>query len=197
METTRVTTSVVLEDLLRRAPADQVSLEWVVGNLHERSFGIVILVLALIGLLPGASLPIAVLLPIPAVQLLLARPEPKLPRFIARRRVATPKLARLVARVTPVLKRLESVVRPRWLAEFEATERIVGITILVMAATMFSPFPFSHVLPLLVTILIAFAYLEDDGLLLCIGLGAAVLSLIVTAALLWGAVEAWMLIEGG
>ena len=113
METTRVTTSVVLEDLLRRAPADQVSLEWVVGNLHERSFGIVILVLALIGLLPGASLPIAVLLPVPAMQLLLARPEPKLPRFIARRRLSTPKLARLVARVTPVLKRLESVVRPR------------------------------------------------------------------------------------
>lgn len=191
----RVPTSAVLEDLLRGAPPDHVTLEWIVGNLRERSFGVVILVLALIGLLPAASLPIALLLPVPAVQLILARPEPRLPRFIANRRVATPKLARLVARVTPVLKRLERVVRPRWLAEFDATERVVGCAILLMAASMFSPFPFSHVIPLLVTMLIAVAYLEDDGLLLCIGLVAAVVSLAITAAALWGTVEAWMLIE--
>lgn len=193
----RVPTSAVLEDLLDRAPSDVVTLEWIVANLRERSFGVVILMLALIGLLPGASLPIAILLPVPAVQLILARPEPRLPRFIANRRVATPRLARLVARVMPLLKRLERVVRPRWLAEFDATERIVGVTILLLAASMFSPFPFSHVIPLLVVVLIAFAYLEDDGLLLCIGLGAAVLSLIITAAVMWGTIEAWMLFEDG
>lgn len=191
----RVPTSEVLEDLLGRAPADQVTFAWIVANLRERSFGVVFLVLALIGLLPGASLPIAVLLPVPAVQLIRARPEPRLPRFIANRQVATPRLARMVARLTPLLKRLERVVRPRWLAEFDATERIVGVTILFMAASMFSPFPFSHVLPLLVTMLIAVAYLEDDGLLLCIALFAAVVSLAITAAVLWGTVEAWMLIE--
>jgi hypothetical protein len=185
----------VLEDLLGRAPADQVTFEWIVANLRERSFGVVFLVLALIGLLPGASLPIAVLLPIPAVQLVRARPEPRLPRFIANRHVATPKLARLVARVMPLLRRLERVVRPRWLAEFDATERIVGCTIILMAASMFSPFPFSHVIPLLVTMLIAVAYLEDDGLLLCIGLVAALVSLAITAVALWGTVEAWMLID--
>ncbi len=186
----------MLEDLLRRAPPDRVTLEWIIANLRERSFGVVILMLALIGLLPGASLPIAILLPVPAVQLILARPEPRLPRFIANRRVAVARLARLVARVAPVLRRLERVVRPRWLAEFAATERIVGVTILLMAASMFSPFPFSHVIPLLVTMLIAVAYLEDDGLLLCIALVAAVVSLAITAAALWGTVAAWMLIEG-
>jgi hypothetical protein len=195
MEPVRVTTSAVLEDLLRQAPADQVTLEWIVASLRERSFGVVILILALVGLLPGGSLPIALLLPIPAVQLILARSEPRLPRFIAKRRVAVPRLARLVARITPVLRRLERFVRPRWIAEFHATERVVGIAILLMAASILSPFPFSHVIPLLVTILIAFAYLEDDGLLLCIGLVAAAASLAITIAMLWGTVEVWTMFD--
>ncbi len=192
----RVPTSAVLADLLRRAPADQVTLAWIIANLRERSFGVVFLVLALVGLLPGASLPIAVLLPVPALQLILRRPEPKLPRFIAGRRVATAKLARMVARVTPILRQLERVVRPRWLEKFAATERVVGCAILLMAASMLSPFPFSHVLPLLVVMVIAVAYLEDDGLLLSVSLVAAAVSLAITAAALWGTVEAWMLIEG-
>jgi len=71
---------------------------------------------------------------------------------------------------------------------------VVGSIILVLCATLFSPIPFSHVIPLLVIMLLAFAFLEEDGVILCIGLFAAAMSLSITAALLWSTVEAVLLL---
>lgn len=46
---TRVPTSVVLNDLLKDAPPN-VTVGWVLGRLQERSFGLVMLLLALIAI---------------------------------------------------------------------------------------------------------------------------------------------------
>jgi hypothetical protein len=43
--------------------------------------------------------------------------------------------------------------------------------------------------------LISFAYLEEDGVLLCISLTAALVSFSITAATVWAAVRATGLIE--
>jgi hypothetical protein len=43
--------------------------------------------------------------------------------------------------------------------------------------------------------LISFAYLEEDGVLLCVSLAAALLSLSITAATVWATVRATGLIE--
>jgi hypothetical protein len=185
----RVPTSAVLDRLLEAAAADEVTLAWVIEQLQERSFGIVILLLALIGLLPGASLIAAALLAVPAIQMMRARLEPILPTKVMQRRVRTPRLAWLVCRLTPVLRRLERVVRPRWRLPPTATKRAVGGVILLMSATIASPVPFSQVIPLFVILLIAFAYLEEDGMLLCIGMVAALISCVITGATIWGAVE--------
>ena len=85
--------------------------------------------------------------------------------------------------------------RPRWRTPFEATKRVIGLVILLMAISMLSPLPFSHVIPLFVIMLIAFAYLEEDSLLLSIGLAAALISVVITAGSLWGTVVAWMALD--
>lgn len=181
-------TSVVLAELLNGAPEEQVSLSWLIESLRERSFGIVLLLMGLVALVPGASIFIGVLLAIPAFQMMLARKGPIFPGFIARRRVSTRRLARLIARVNPVLRRLERLIRPRWRTPFEATKRVVGIVILLLGVTLLAPIPFSHVIPALLIILLAFAYLEEDGIALCIALVAAMASLAFTAATLWATV---------
>jgi hypothetical protein len=179
----RVPTSVVLEGLLHDAPTDQVALGW-----------IVMLLIALMGLVPGASLSMGVLLAIPAVQMILARPGPVLPRTIAARSIPTPRLARLVKRVSPVLKGMERIVRPRWRTPFEAAKRMVGLVVLLLGTTLLAPIPFSHIIPALVIMLLAFALLEEDGVLLCLALAAAVISLSITAAAVWGTIEASLLL---
>ena len=184
----RVPTSVILEDLLRDAPGE-VTLAWFTATLHERSFGIVMLLIGLVGLVPGISPVAGVALAVPAVQMMLGRGEPVLPRRLATRRISKQRLARILARVIPVFRRLERLVRPRWRTPFQATQRAVGFVIFLLGATLLAPVPFSHVIPALVIMLLAFAYLEEDGVMLSIALGAAVLSLAVTAAAIWGAVE--------
>jgi len=192
---THVPTSVALEGLLTEVPPDHVTPAWLLGRLRERSFGLVKLVMALVGLVPGASTFIGVLLGIPAVQMIQARESPALPRFIANRRVATPRLARLVHRTIPVLRRLENLIHPRWRTPFQATKRVVGFVVLLLVATLVSPIPFSHIIPALVIMLISLAYLEEDGVLLCISLATAVISLSVTAATVWATVSSADLLD--
>ena len=86
----RVPTSVILEGLLHDAPNDQVTLNWIIDHLGARSFGIIMLIIALVGLAPGASPFIGILLAVPAFQMMMARPAPVLPRIIARRKISTP-----------------------------------------------------------------------------------------------------------
>lgn len=183
-------TSVVLRDLLRNAPADTVTFDWLIAELHERSFGLVLLLMALVALIPGGSTFMGLLLVYPALQMILARPAPKLPRFIAQRRISTARLAAVLLRMTPVLRRMEHFIRPRWHTPFETTKRIVGVVVLALAPTLAWPFPFSHIIPALVVMLIALAYLEGDGVLLVIGLGAAIVSLAITGLTVWAGISA-------
>jgi hypothetical protein len=88
-----------------------------------------------------------------------------------------------------LIRRLEKLVRPRWRTSFEATKRIVGLFVLLLAATLVLPIPFSHIIPALVIMLISFAYLEEDGALLCISLGAALASLALTSVAVWGTIS--------
>jgi hypothetical protein len=60
--------------------------------------------------------------------------------------------------------------------------------LLLNIAVVFSPIPFTSIVPALVIALISLAYLEQDGLLLLIGLSAAVVVLAIAAAAVWEAV---------
>ncbi len=182
-------TSMVIEDLLRQAPADFVTLEWLIGTLRERSFGLVMMVLALVALVPGASTFVGLLLAYPAIQMILARPGPTLPAFIAERQVSTARVAAMFGRAAGVLKWLERFIRPRWQTPFEATKRVVGVVVLLLAPTLIWPFPFGHVIPSLVIGLLSLAYLEEDGVLLCMGLAAAALSLAITGFTVWAGIR--------
>jgi hypothetical protein len=190
-----VPTSIVLAQLLKDVPQDHVSLAWLLGRLQRRSFGLVMLLLALVGLVPGTGLFIGVLLAFPAIQMLLGRETPTLPRLLASRSIATRHIARSAARAIPLFRRMEALIRPRFRTPFQATKRLVGLVVLLLAATLIWPFPFSHIVPALVIMLISFAYLEEDGVLLCISLAAAVLSFSITAATVWATLRATGLIN--
>jgi hypothetical protein len=84
---------------------------------------------------------------------------------------------------------LEKFVRPRWRTPFVATKRFIGLVVLLLGVTLFLPIPLSNIIPGALVMLLAFAYLEEDGILLCIALGGAVLSLVMTALEAWGALR--------
>jgi hypothetical protein len=85
-----------------------------------------------------------------------------------------------------VLRYFEKVIHPRWPTPFEATKRLVGTVVVILNTTLvFTPIPFSNVVPALVIALISLAYLEEDGLLLSIALLAAIIVLGIELVAVW------------
>ncbi len=184
----RVPTSVVLKRLWLEAPSSHVTLGWLMDHLHARSFGIVLLLLGVCGLVPVVSPVAGLLLSIPAYQMIRAHPTPIFPRRLAERPVATAKLAAVLVRVVPALRFLERFVRPRWQTPFEATKRIVGLLVLLLGLGLLVPIPLSNVPVGVAIILMAFAYLEEDGVLLAVAVVLAAALLVTGAVLAWGTV---------
>ena len=175
-----VPTSQLFRAVLHNAPEEQVSVAWIVRSLHERSFGMIMLILGLLAIVPGISVFAGLLLLAVGFQMMMARDVPVLPRIIADRRFPVHRAAQLIRRVSPVIEALEKIIRPRWQTPFVATKRIVGVIVLLLAVTLFLPVPFSNIIPGLLIMLIAVAYLEKDGVLLSIALSAALPSLAIT-----------------
>ena len=184
-----VPTSKLFQAVLDDAPKERVSVGWLVRSLHERSFGMIMLLLGLLAILPGVSIAAAPLLMALGFQMMMAREIPVLPRFIAGRSIPTPRIARLIDRSTSVIRALEKIIGPRWHTPVVVTKRVVGVIVLLLAVTLFMPVPLSNIIPGALIMLIAVAYLEEDGVLLSIALCAAIPSLAITWAEGWAALK--------
>src|SRR5580692_1284279 len=185
----RVPTSVHLARMLDRAEAEAaVSIGWLMEQLGGRSFGFALLVMRVLGLLPGISTVAARMVVWLAVQMRLGQEAAVLPRLVARRSIAVERLARLIGIVAPWLAWVERLVQPRWPLLFQTTERLTGIMMLLLGLSMLLPVPFSQIVPAPVIMLLALAYLEEDGIALLVALIAALAALSITAATIWGTV---------
>ena len=181
-----VPTSVVLQRLHDAAPPGHFTLGWLMGSLRKRSFGIIMLLLAVVAIAPGVSIIAGLLLMIPAFQMIAGHPSPIFPRRIAAHPLPTRHLAALVQRAVPILKYLETMIHPRWPTPLEATKRLVGVVVVLLNGVLLcTPIPLSNIVPALVIALISLAYLEEDGVLLSIALLAAAIVLAIALVAAW------------
>jgi hypothetical protein len=181
-----VAASVVLQRLHDEVPDGHFTLGWLMHSLHKRSFGMIMLLIALVAIAPGFSIVAGLLLMIPAFQMIAGKPAPVFPRRIATRPLPTRHLAAVVQRSVPVLRYIEKLVHPRWHIPIEATKHLVGAVVVMLSATLvFIPIPLSNVVPALVIALISLAYLEEDGVLLLIAVLAAAIVLLGATAAAW------------
>jgi hypothetical protein len=186
----------LLEDLLGHAPAGTFTLAWLMDALHQRSFGVIILLLGLLATIPvGSTIP-GLLLAAVAVQMIAGRREIVFPAFITTRNLPTRYLHSLGARAVPLLRTLEKAVHPRWPHAFMAGKRLVGITVLLLTAILLlMPVPLSNIAPAIVIAGISLAYIEEDGLLLMIALAAALVLIALALAAVWGTVAGAVMIS--
>jgi hypothetical protein len=187
-DTSHVPTSLVLQELLDEAPADHFTLNWLIDSLPEHSFGIVMLLLAVLAMVPIGSLVPGLLLAILAAQMTAGRQVPAFPRRIAAHPLPTRHLVRMGRQPILVLKSLERVVRPRWPTPFGATKRVIGIVVFLLTALiLLAPVPLTNVPPAADIALISLAYIEKDGVLLAVALLGALILLAAASAAVWGA----------
>ncbi|HEY1746329.1 MAG TPA: exopolysaccharide biosynthesis protein [Xanthobacteraceae bacterium] len=189
--------SEVLQNLLRDLPPDRFTLAWLSKYLDRGSFGVIVLILALIAMAPGLSYVAGLLLLAPAIEMIAGRSAPTFPRRIADRPLPSRRLAGIVQRVVPSLTYVEKVIRPRWQLPLGATERLVGVAVLLLTVLLLlTPLPFIQVVPGLIIVVLAIGYVEDDGLLLSLGLLAALSLVGASATAVWGLISAAAAIAG-
>jgi len=190
----RMPSSRVLEEVIRQAPAEYVTVGWLTSTLPQHSFGIIMLSLGLLATTPVGSTVPGLILAVMAVQLIVGRTEPVFPHFIMTRRLSTKQLLRLGGRAIHVLQYLEKVVHPRWPMTFEPGKHTVGVMVLLLTAVLLlTPVPLSNVAPAMVISLISLAYVEEDGLLLSVALLSAIIG--IASAAVWGTIVSAVLIS--
>ena len=188
-ESTHIPTSLVLQGLLDDAPADHFTLDWLISSLPERSFGIIMLLLGVLAMVPVGSIVPGLLLAILAAQMTVGRQGPVFPRRVAGHPLPTRHLVRMGRQPIMVLKHLERVVRPRWPTPFGATKRLIGVIVFLLTCLiLLAPVPLTNVPPAADIALISLAYIEKDGVLLAVALLVALILLAIASAAVWGAV---------
>jgi hypothetical protein len=193
-------TSDLLRHLLDGLEGDKVSVGWVVSRLGSRSFGAVILLMALpnvIPQIPGMSTIFGLLIMLPAMQLVLGLRQMWLPGYLANIKLPTEKVASVVKLAIPWVERFEKMIKPRLtILTYPPMENIIGALVLLLGFILFLPIPGGNWLPAMACCFFAFGMLERDGLFTLIGLAATTGSLIIVGAIFvgaWHLVEAWLI----
>ena len=166
-----VPASVILQELHDRAPTCHVTLQWLLGSLHQQSFGMVTLILAIVAVAPGISILAGLLLLFPAFQMMVGRPELRFPNWMVARDLPAQHVGGVMRRAISVLACCESAIYPRFRTPPEITKRVVGAVVLMLTVRLLlMPFPLSNIPAAILIAFISLAYVEQDGLLLILGL---------------------------
>ena len=187
----RASFSRLLADLLAADDTPEIAVGELIDGLRDRAFGAVLLVFAAPNMLPvtlpGTSLLTSLPILLVSVQLLLGWRELHVPARLAQRRLPRAGLQMVVARLTPWLQRAERITRPRLaLLVSPPAERLVGAVGLILGVVLFFPIPLGNIPPGVSIALLGLGLMERDGRMIAIGLGAAVLSVLIVGAILMG-----------
>lgn len=159
--------------------------EITIGELKEtfsgRTYGVLLLILALPNLLPIPAPGLSAVLGAPLIlvtfQLMLGMKTPWFPRFIAKRRIKRESIKRVCTRMARYMEKLEFIFKPR--LEFlthAPAERFIALICVVLSLMIAMPVPFGNALPALAICLFAMGILQRDGLFILFGLIATLAS---------------------
>ena len=188
-----------LDFLVSDVQSESVSLNWILERLHERAFGLFLLILALPCCIPFLyGIPQIVSLPLMFVsaQIMIGRRVPWLPGKLGARTVSAEGLRGLSERAGPWLRRIEAISRPRLgFLTRPPTDRLVGGALVLFSASILVPLPGTNTVPGFAVVVVAMGLLQRDGLLVILGsvLGTAWIGTLVFAgATLASVIKAWI-----
>lgn len=179
------------------AKGDAVELNWVLSELHERAFGLFLLVLALpccIPFLYGIPQIVALPLMFVSVQIVLGRKTPWLPKKLGARTISTEGVHNLARRAEPWLVRIEAFSRPRLsVLTHSPADRAVGLALILFSASIMVPLPGTNTVPGFAVVIVSMGLLQRDGILVILG---AILGTAWIATLVFAGVSLASLIKG-
>ena len=188
-------TSARLRRVLDAHSHDKVRVGHLIAQLHHRSFGGLFLLLGTLALLPGVSFFAALAMLIPALQMTIGLRIPYLPRFLRQREVSPEMLRKYADKVLLWLEWTERYVKPRWSFCTEAPViNLVGVIMVALAFLIMLPLPFSNLPPAIALVCLSLGLLERDGMMVAVGMAAALLVLFIGAVIVTFAADATILL---
>lgn len=200
----RLRASEILLTVARRE-AERLPFGEILDGLGERSFGVLLLILALVNsapMPPGGSTVFGVTMMLVALQLLVGLRAPWFPGFMRRLSIPRAAFRAGVERIVPYLQRIESWTRPRasWLTT-GLGERLAALGIVILSFVVSMPIPIvGNIPPSIAIAVIAMGLIERDGLHVLGGIAAGVVAFAinagVVAAIVLAAMQAFGLASG-
>jgi hypothetical protein len=184
-------TSQLLRMAIATADTEMVTIGEISAALRRRAFGFVLFIVALVNcvpLPPGVSSLAGVPVFLVGLQMLLGRPRPWLPRSIRRRSYRRRVLLEKLDWLAPYLQIFEKVARPRFpRLTFFLVPRVAGLVVILLSLYIMIPLVFTNIPPAMAAVFIAFAMIEEDGLLIAVGLVLAFVAMGISTLLAGGA----------
>jgi len=186
----------VLFDVAKQARGERLTVGELLDGLKDRAFGIVLLILALPCAVPFLyGIPQAVSLPLlfVSVQILIGRHKLWLPQALKRRGFSVEAFRAMIERAAPYLRWLEVLSRPRLSGLTRGRiERVLGFFLFVFSVSIALPLPLTNTVPGIAVGIMAFGFIERDGLFMLAGvtLGTVWISFLIALA-----AGAWVLVE--
>ncbi|MCE2716238.1 MAG: exopolysaccharide biosynthesis protein [Pseudomonadota bacterium] len=146
-----------------------------IKGLEERSFGLLLLILAipnacLIASIPGVSILFGVLLIFVSMQMLLKRQKAWFPKAIANQRLSKKHLEIALNIFSPYLAKIERILKPRLTLLTSAfLERFLGVVCLMHGILIALPIPLGNFLCGIALVFLALGVLARDGLFMLFG----------------------------
>lgn len=156
-------------------PGERISLGEMAEAFGERAFGLLILLLCLPSLIPGAASVFGLPMLLLGIQMGLGRRMPWLPGFMARQTVRRADLLRLASATSGPLGRVERYLRPRpgWFTG-RTGEMLVGWLTAYSAIMLILPGPGTNGPPAFGTIIMALGVVEQDSRVTGWGVGVTI-----------------------
>lgn len=178
----------ILQTFLHIHKSSSFTIMNLIDALEERSFGFILLLMALpnvllIASIPGLSTIFGGIMGLVSIQMMLRLPKIWLPKNIRYKPYATEHLHKVVKTSTPFLISIERFLKPRLLvltASF--LEPFLGLISFINSLWITLPIPFGNFLPGVAMVALSLGIIENDGIFIMAGV---LLSFLVWIALIF------------
>ena len=181
--------SEILEDVVEHhSQHDYITIKEIKLALHERGFGILMIIFAAIMIVcpPFAGLAPALPIILCAIQMMMGKDSPWLPKWLSKQKVKRKSLAKLIQKSNPKLRKIERLLKPRLLFMSSSIgERFVGVFAFVFAISIVVPLPLTNFVPSVGIILMSLGMMSKDGVLILLGMLVGTVGVTITLSILW------------
>ncbi|EIO4105952.1 exopolysaccharide biosynthesis protein [Vibrio vulnificus] len=165
-ENQRSRTSDVIVELIKQAQSPGITLRNLTDRLGDRTFGMLLMLIALFNVLPLVSIIGGILIATLGLQMILGRRKAWLPSVILDRELPNDKVQAILRTFEPKVRKLEQYIYPRiQYMEAPVVDQVNGCIILLLGLLISLPFPFTNIAPAFVVMIMGLGLMERDGLL--------------------------------